>query len=176
MEKSSNCKFATSINNTSEKGGKHCHRCRWYRWCTLTSKYLREFSKKIETVLTGYSGAWGKLIHEKNQKQKISWHCPFKWRIHFVVLPFVALAVYPDLAINTNLDPHQLTSTVPYLYHFVVYYLATLTGSLSSIGNSWLQGTHEAIPNREALVDPAKAEFITRITKINFHSEHLRYN
>ncbi len=25
-----------------------------------------------------YSGAWGKLIHEKNQKQKISWHCPFK--------------------------------------------------------------------------------------------------
>ncbi len=25
-----------------------------------------------------YSGAGGKLIHEKNQKQKISWHCPFK--------------------------------------------------------------------------------------------------
>ncbi len=25
-----------------------------------------------------YSGAWGKLNHEKNQKQKISWHCPFK--------------------------------------------------------------------------------------------------
>ncbi len=26
----------------------------------------------------GYSGAGGKLIHKKNQKQKISWHCPFK--------------------------------------------------------------------------------------------------
>jgi hypothetical protein len=26
----------------------------------------------------GYSGAAGKLIREKNQKQKISWHCPFK--------------------------------------------------------------------------------------------------
>ncbi len=25
-----------------------------------------------------YSRAGGKLIHEKNQKQKISWHCPFK--------------------------------------------------------------------------------------------------
>jgi hypothetical protein len=25
-----------------------------------------------------YSGAGGKLIHEKNQKQKILWHCPFK--------------------------------------------------------------------------------------------------
>jgi hypothetical protein len=24
-----------------------------------------------------YSGAWGKLIHEKNQKSKILWHCPF---------------------------------------------------------------------------------------------------
>jgi hypothetical protein len=27
----------------------------------------------------GYSGAGGKLIHKKNQKQKISWHCPFKF-------------------------------------------------------------------------------------------------
>ncbi len=26
----------------------------------------------------GYSGAGGKLMHEKNQKQKLSWHCPFK--------------------------------------------------------------------------------------------------
>ncbi len=23
-------------------------------------------------------GAWGKVIHEKNLKQKVSWHCPFK--------------------------------------------------------------------------------------------------
>jgi hypothetical protein len=26
----------------------------------------------------GYSGAGGKLIDEKNQEQKILWHCPFK--------------------------------------------------------------------------------------------------
>jgi hypothetical protein len=32
----------------------------------------------LETVLMGYSGAGGKLVHEKNQKQKISGHCPFK--------------------------------------------------------------------------------------------------
>jgi hypothetical protein len=38
----------------------------------LTCEYLREFSKKFETVLMGYSGAGGKLIHKKNQKQKIS--------------------------------------------------------------------------------------------------------
>ncbi len=55
-----------------------CHRCRWYRWSTLSCEYLREFSKKFETALMVYSGAWGKLIHGKNQKQKISWHCPFK--------------------------------------------------------------------------------------------------
>ena len=29
-----------------------------------------------------YSGAGGKLIHEKNQKQKIPWHCPFKGSSH----------------------------------------------------------------------------------------------
>ena len=36
----------------------------------LDLQKLREFSKKIETFLMGYSGAGGKLIHEKNQKQK----------------------------------------------------------------------------------------------------------
>ncbi len=54
-----------------------CHPCRWYQWCTLTCKYLCKFSKKFETVLMEYSGAGGKLIHQKNKKQKISWHCPF---------------------------------------------------------------------------------------------------
>jgi hypothetical protein len=39
---------------------------------------FREFSKKFEMALLGYSGAWGKLIHEKNLKLKILWHCPFK--------------------------------------------------------------------------------------------------
>ncbi len=33
-----------------------CYRCCWYRWCTLICEYLREFSKKFETVLMGYSG------------------------------------------------------------------------------------------------------------------------
>jgi hypothetical protein len=37
------------------------------------AEYVREFSKKFEMVLLEYSGAGGKLIHEKNQKQKILW-------------------------------------------------------------------------------------------------------
>ncbi len=32
----------------------------------------REFSKKFEMILMLLSGAWGKVIHEKNLKQKIS--------------------------------------------------------------------------------------------------------
>jgi hypothetical protein len=54
-----------------------CHQCRRYRWSTLSCEYLRECSKKFETALMVYSGSWGKLIHEKSQKQKISWRCPF---------------------------------------------------------------------------------------------------
>ncbi len=37
-------------------------------------KYLPESSKKFETAMV-YLGTWGKLIHEKNLKSKISWHC-----------------------------------------------------------------------------------------------------
>ncbi len=49
-----------------------CHRCQRHRWSTLICEYLREFSKKFETVQMVYSGAGVKLIDEKNQKQKIS--------------------------------------------------------------------------------------------------------
>jgi hypothetical protein len=41
-------------------------------WCTLICEYLRVFSKKFEMAGMVYSVAWGKLIHEKNQKSKIS--------------------------------------------------------------------------------------------------------
>ncbi len=72
-----------------------CRQCHWYRWqvatgvidtrgkfatgvvYTLTCEYICEFSKKFEMILMLLSGAWGKVIHEKNLKQKISWHCPF---------------------------------------------------------------------------------------------------
>jgi hypothetical protein len=35
----------------------------------LSCEYLREFSKKFETALLVYSGAWGKLIHEKKSRK-----------------------------------------------------------------------------------------------------------
>ncbi len=62
-----------------------CHWCQ--QWCTLSCEYFREFSNKFKPALIGYSGAWGKLIHEKNMKSTISWHCPFK-------LPFACTKLY----------------------------------------------------------------------------------
>jgi hypothetical protein len=40
---------------------------------------LRIFPKifeKFEMTLMFFSGAWGRMIHEKNLKKKISRHCP----------------------------------------------------------------------------------------------------
>ncbi len=53
-------------------------RCRWHRWTTSIRDYLREFSKKNEMVLLGYSGARGTQIYEKNLKAKVSCQTPFK--------------------------------------------------------------------------------------------------
>jgi hypothetical protein len=41
---------------------------------------LRIFEKILKMALMGYTGAWGKLIHEQNLKSKILFHCPFKYR------------------------------------------------------------------------------------------------
>jgi hypothetical protein len=77
--------FATGVNNTSQTGGKFAAGVvdtggnfsagvvdTGGKFATGVVEYLREFSKKFESVLMGYSGAGGKLIHEKNQKQKFS--------------------------------------------------------------------------------------------------------
>ncbi len=55
----------------------------------LEQRISPRFSKKFEAALTVYSGAWGKLIHEKNQKSKISWHCPFNVRYLFSLNEFL---------------------------------------------------------------------------------------
>ncbi len=42
-----------------------------------------EYTIKFEITLMLFSGAWGKMIHGKNLKQKISRHCPFNWKWFF---------------------------------------------------------------------------------------------
>ncbi len=83
-----------------------CHWCQRHWWQTLSCEYLREFSKKFKTVLKEYSGAGGKLIHEKNQKQKISWHCPFNkmWKKFYLKIVFFIASVV-DTA-----DKHSLVN------------------------------------------------------------------
>ncbi len=84
-------KFATRINNTSKTGCKICRRCldKGGKFAigvadtggepAWTSEYLRELSKKFETVLMGILWGWRETDSwKKNQKQKILWHCPFK--------------------------------------------------------------------------------------------------
>jgi hypothetical protein len=81
-----------------------CHRCRWHRWCTLTCEYLRKFSKKFEMILTLLSGAWGKVIHEKNLKQKILWHCPFKGTVR---PDWICMRVVPLERPGKGHQPHR---------------------------------------------------------------------
>jgi len=48
------------------------------RWCTLTCEYLQEFSKKFKMTLELFSGAWGKMIHEKIWSKKSRDTAPLK--------------------------------------------------------------------------------------------------
>ncbi len=73
-------KFATGIKNTCSTGVKICRRCRWYQWYTLTCEYLSEFSKKLWNDPNVIFRGLGKMMRERNLKQNILWHCPFKSR------------------------------------------------------------------------------------------------
>ncbi len=49
-----------------------CHRCQRHRWSTLSCEYLRDFWKKFEMVLMGYSGAGGGNWFIKKTRSKKS--------------------------------------------------------------------------------------------------------
>jgi hypothetical protein len=61
--------FATGINNTSETGGKFATGVVDTGGTPLLANISANF-RKIRTVLMGYSGAGGKLIHEKKPEAK----------------------------------------------------------------------------------------------------------
>ncbi len=54
------------------------HRCRSYRWCILTCKYLREFLEKFETVLMDTRGLGGKSFMKKTISKKSRDTVPLK--------------------------------------------------------------------------------------------------
>ncbi len=71
-----------------------CHRCQRHRWQTLNCEYLRKFSQKIRNDPNGIIRGLGNLIQEKNQKQKNSWHSPFK--LHVYLKPAWILNVFRE--------------------------------------------------------------------------------
>jgi len=80
-----------------------CHEIfcfRFFSWIIFPQ--APENNEKFRTALIVYSGAWGKQIHEKNLKSKISWHCPFKLRskvsLLFNVLYACAYWVYAEIS------------------------------------------------------------------------------
>jgi hypothetical protein len=48
------------------------------RRTTFEFEYFGEFEKEIKNILGHESGAHMRLIHEKNQRSKISCYCTFK--------------------------------------------------------------------------------------------------
>jgi hypothetical protein len=82
-----------------------------------------------ETVLIGYSGAGGKLIHVKNLKSKISWHCTFKPIYFMLAILFHESPLFPLLGcIKPQTQPHSLIRFKPYQYS-----LSDLAGSFFNI-------------------------------------------
>jgi hypothetical protein len=88
-------KFAAGINDTggichlyrrcqqhvSKQNIKKCCELRFFPFATSVSDTGGAPPRIFENMRNGPIGilrAWGKLIHEKNQKSKFSWHCPFK--------------------------------------------------------------------------------------------------
>ncbi len=65
-----------------------------------------------------YSGAWGKLIHEKNQKSKISWHCPFNVILFLeLLLSFSKTAAGAPIFLGTTLNMHNGALRPPFTMH-----------------------------------------------------------
>ncbi len=100
-----------------------CHQCSWLRWCTWTSEYLWEISNKIEMTLTLFLRAWRKMIREKNLKQKISWHCPFKLLLIFgrwarlgVMTPGAHLLDVCNIS-QVNITISQVNITISQVYY-----------------------------------------------------------
>ncbi len=79
-------KFATAVVDT----GSNLPPVSLIRMVHLDFRISPRILEKFKTVLMGYSGAGGKMTHEKNQKQKISRDCPFK--CNSLVAPFLKLS------------------------------------------------------------------------------------
>jgi hypothetical protein len=77
----------------------------------LTWEYLREFSKKLETVLMGYSGAGGKLIMKKTRTKKFRDTVPLKEPRNLIVAWQAVTTTLFDVPAPHRL--HRLAESIP---------------------------------------------------------------
>ncbi len=71
------------------------------------------FKKTVWPSLQIYLGAWGKLIHGKNLKSKISWHSPFKLSFACTKLFNVKTAVHAVIPSQLETISHESTERPP---------------------------------------------------------------
>ncbi len=127
-----------------------------------------------------YSGAGGKLIHEKNRKQKISWHCPFK-RLHYIllhVLQFTAVIVmtvivFTRLTNQKHIPLHGQFGLAASDYLYATSEVLTVQWWLTGIDDDdgrrscggWLWGRRCGIPSGPRALEPARDWLLISITK-----------
>ncbi len=79
------------------------------RWCTLSCEYLREFSKKFETVHKEYSGARGNGFMEKTWSRKSRDSVPLSNAMVFKcvsIIPYLWLVYNWSVCSNLVLTAH----------------------------------------------------------------------
>ncbi len=115
-----------------------CHRCQslgdtggapWFANISTC------FWTKFRMILMLFSEDWGKMIHEKNLKQKISWHCPLNKYLSCLstVLHGNLCCKYFQLVIIRSKKGHAETQSVYVLKNENMYVLLTIVcGQLSA--------------------------------------------
>ncbi len=74
--------------------------------------------EKIWNGPIGILRAWGKLIHEKNQKSKISWHCPSNLASPLTLASHTSPQTVTTHALTLNLShPQPNPKTYPPTHH-----------------------------------------------------------
>ncbi len=127
----------------------------------LELRISTQIFEKIRNGPTGILRAWGKLIHEKNQKSKILWHCPFKkhWHQFFRTFPYSSTMHEIDVFERKN-----VTSYCELLRY--VFFICILLNVLSKQWYScfypspytWVSQTHPLAPTHRYLSNEQKSK------------------
>ncbi len=86
-----------------------CHRCQRLD-LLISPRIFEKIRNDPNVIFRGLGLPWEKVIHEKNLKQKISWHCPLKltysWNGQFFALPTHQAGICPIACGALNNFPH----------------------------------------------------------------------